>query len=217
MSTSSTPRPLVDRIRTNVQDFSTPGAAGYVADVPITRYMNDPQGFVDGSTGVKQFFAPYNYAPYETKPWTNWPDGSVEWLPLGRGAVNGFLYDALNLAIGDDNPIGNPGFGDSRWLRSSEPQRSYDQFGWLIGETTQNGQAANGIPGFTHWSHLSWIPTASNGWRVCYDISNVAPFDVDLSNADEPDPRYGFTLVDTAAAFANGVNYEDAQIPLSRA
>ena len=216
VSTSSTPRPLVDQVRTNVQDFSTPGALGYVADVPITRYMNDPQGFVDATTGVKQFVAPYNYAPYETKPWTNWPDGSVDWLPLGRGAVNGFLYDALNLAIGDDNPIGNPGFGDSRWLRSSEPQRSYDQFGWQIGETTQSGQPANGVPGFTHWAHLSWIPDASNGWRVCYDISNVAPYNVDLSNPDDPDPKYGFTLTTTAAQLlANGVDYADAQIPLA--
>ncbi|MFM7479711.1 MAG: hypothetical protein ACKO4V_01100, partial [Planctomycetota bacterium] len=48
-------------------------------------------------------------------------------------------------------------FGDSRWLRSTEPVRVIYQ-----------GQFA-----FSHWAHLSWIPTANNGWRLVTDISDV--------------------------------------------
>ena len=226
VSTSSTPRPLVDQVRTQVTNFFFGTSAGEdefnFVDVPITRYMNDPQGEVNVDTGVKFTYAPYNFAPYETKPWTNWPDGGAGWLPLGRGAPNGVLADNAGVLLGDDNPIGNPGFGDSRWLRSSEPQRSYDQLGWIIGEELQDGQPASGIPGFTHWSHLSWIPTANNGWRVCFDISNVAPFDlneVDIDNVDPDDqnPKFGFTIVDTAAEqlLNGGTNYEDVQFPLA--
>ena len=219
VSTSSTARPLVDEVRTRVLDYSSPNSGqGYIADVPVTRYMNDPQGQINGQTGVKEFFAPYNYAPYETKPWTNWPDGSVNWLPLGRGATNGFLYDSLGLAIGDDNPIGNPGFGDSRWLRSTEPQRSYDPNGALVGEFAANGTPISGNlrPGYTHWAHLSWIPDGNNSWRVCYDISNVAPYDRNETGGDEPD-KYGYTLVETAAQLlnGNGTLYEDAETPVA--
>ena len=123
--------------------------------VDIARYGVDPQGQVDAN-GVFRPFFPYNHAPYATRAWTNWPDSGLNDIqiafPFGAGAPAGGLLP------GDDNPIGNPGFGDSRWLRSSEPERRYD------------GGVATG---FTHWRHLSWPASAENGWRVCPDISDI--------------------------------------------
>ncbi|MCH2161229.1 MAG: hypothetical protein MK085_05075, partial [Phycisphaerales bacterium] len=106
--------------------------------------------------------------------------------------ASGSPRDAYGVPLGDDNPLGNPGFGDFRILRSSEPQRYY-----------QNGL----LSGYSHWPHLSFPATAENGWRLCFDIRNVAPFDLDDSDPDNPtaDPSAGFTLDFTAAeAFANG-------------
>ncbi len=151
----------------------------------LDRYMVDPQ-----VNGAGSPIAPYNHAPYETRPWTNWPDSQGTEVPFGPGAGSGRGYDANQLVLGDDNPVGNPGFGDSRWLRSTEPMRAYDTLGRL-GFDNQTAQQ-----GFTHWSHLSWPATAENGWRVCYDLSNVAPVS-----------QGGFTITSTAAeAFASGTN-----------
>ena len=170
----------------------------------IDRYMVDPQ--LNASGGP---LAPYNVAPYETRPWTNWPDSQATGVPYGEGGPSGQAYDALGLMIGDDNPIGNPGFGDSRWLRSSEPQVAWDQAG------NPGFDNLTSQPGFTHWAHLSWPATAENGWRVCFDIANVAPFSR-LSSYYDPydfdataiDPRtQGFTITETTAdAFRAGVN-----------
>jgi hypothetical protein len=108
----------------------------------------------------------YNIAPYETKAWTNWPDffGTGSPWPAGPGSPQGLLTLAANVPIGDSNPYGNPGMGDSRWLRSTEPERvGIDQTG-------------DGVPDyfdFSHWAHLSWLPSANNGWRVVADISNI--------------------------------------------
>ena len=101
-------------------------------------------GFIDG----------YNFAPFEVRPWTNWPDVYNNFLPDSAAPLFG------NIRIAETNPVGNPGFGDSRWLRSTEPVRVVYQ----------------GQPAFSHWSHLSWIPTANNGWRLVTDISDVAKF-----------------------------------------
>ena len=112
----------------------------------------------------------YNVAPYETKPWTNWPDFLSPNFPFGPGQPNGTVVGAGNTALGDWNPWGNPGFGDSRWLRSTEPVR-----------IDTNG---DGIPDtFSHWAHLSWIATANNGFRVVKDISDIIPNT--LTNMDE--------------------------------
>ena len=95
-----------------------------------------PDGIIDG----------YNFAPYEVRPWTNWPD----------------LYGTGTEA----NPLGNPGFGDCRWLRSTEPVRV--AYRARLGSMSDH----RGVS-FSHWSHLSWIPTANNGWRLVTDISDV--------------------------------------------
>ena len=52
-------------------------------------------GYLDG----------YNFAPFSVNPFTNWP--------ARYGDITG-----------EGNPIGNPGFGDTRWLASTEPVRA---------------------------------------------------------------------------------------------
>ncbi|MCP4833708.1 MAG: hypothetical protein GY895_02995, partial [Phycisphaera sp.] len=135
-------------------DSLTLNQGGNPVTQEIVRYGVDPSGF-NAAIGVDSLDYPYNFAPFQTIPWTNWPDvpaGTPNLLPYGPGNLSGTF-------IADSNPFGNPGFGDSRWLRSSEPQRFY----------------ANGRPSsFSHWTHLSWIATAENGLRVCKDISNIA-------------------------------------------
>ncbi|MDZ4753932.1 MAG: hypothetical protein SGJ11_05480 [Phycisphaerae bacterium] len=110
----------------------------------------------------------YNFAPYETRPWTNWPDflstvaPNATLLPRGPGEPNGSILGANNLPIGDWNPYGNPGFGDNRLLRSTEPVR-----------IDSNN---DGIPdSFSHWAHLSWLAASNNGFRVAKDISDILP------------------------------------------
>lgn len=113
-----------------------------------TRFGVDPLDTLSNSTlaiGTDGIVDGYNYAPYEVRPWTNWPD----------------LYNASpagDIRSFEGNPVGNPGFGDARWLRSTEPVRVVFQ----------------GSPAFSHWAHLSWIPSSNNGWRLVTDISNVA-------------------------------------------
>jgi hypothetical protein len=139
-------------------------------------------GFLDG----------YNYAPFSVAPFTNWP---ARYGPVP----------------GEGNPVGNPGFGDSRWLSATEPMRALTvgQFGGgtvpfpvqsltvagtVVAPAPPGAQVGpgnpannwsnlaliNGLPilnpegfGFSHWPHLSWIASAENGYRVCWDISDI--------------------------------------------
>ncbi|MSR42365.1 MAG: hypothetical protein EXS10_10790, partial [Phycisphaerales bacterium] len=111
---------------------------------------------------------PTNTTPFEVKPWTNWPDDfenpNSPWplrtWPRGTGAPTGQLLTLTGAPMGDSNPYGNPGTGDSRWLRSTEPQRAdFDN---------------DGVPdGFSHWTHLTWLPSANNAWRAVRDISDI--------------------------------------------
>jgi len=106
------------------------------------RYTVDPQDgvstVVNGGNDDDLPDFSYNFAPYEVRAFTNWPDD------FGRS---------------DDQP-GDPSFGDTRWLRDIEPSR-WDPNG--VGVDTA----------FSHWQHMTYLPTANNGWRVVYDISNV--------------------------------------------
>ena len=84
----------------------------------------------------------FNFAPYETRAWTNWPDdvdlsGSERssnplFIPYGTGApvTNvGRLRDDAGVVYGVGNPRGTPGFGDTRWLRETEPRRVGNYYG----------------------------------------------------------------------------------------
>ncbi|MFO0782333.1 MAG: hypothetical protein U0636_01435 [Phycisphaerales bacterium] len=126
----------------------------------------------------------FNFAAFAVKPWTNWPD----------------VYLTVSSTVqGEGNPVGNPGFGDARWLRATEPMRALTMVqgptptvsvppappnaqlpSAVPGNNWGNLMLVNGIPvlspeglGFSHWPHLSWIGTAENGYRVCYDISDI--------------------------------------------
>lgn len=134
--------------------------------------------------GTDNFIDGYNFAPYSTIPSTNWP--------ARYGDVTG-----------ESNATGNPGFGDSRWLASNEPVRAMlatqlvnfvdpappgpqvtpaftTNWGNLalqtepnLGRPTQPAILSPEGLGFSHWPHLSWIATAENGFRVCWDISSL--------------------------------------------
>jgi hypothetical protein len=130
-------------------------------------------GYLDG----------YNHAPYSVNPFTNWPD-------------------RFGPVAGEDNPVGNPGFGDARWLASTEPVRArvMQQFENQVAPAPPNERQA--LPfsqdwsnlalrpfgpgvndrsamldpaglGFSHWPHLSWIATAENGFRVAWNIASL--------------------------------------------
>jgi hypothetical protein len=113
---------------------------------PIDRLLNgttdndvDGDGLPDG----------YNFAPFHVYPWTNWPDIFAD--PEVVDPIERPLFAF------ESNPPGHPGFGDTRWLRSNEPMRSFDSFG---------------EPYFTHWSHLTNPCTSNNGWMLIPDIAN---------------------------------------------
>jgi len=120
-----------------------------VLDGPTSGFMS-PDGIPDG----------YNFAPFHVYPWTNWPD---------LFASDAVLDDSHPVRLFESNPWGNPGFGDARWLRSTEPVRFYDRpaLGWTFGQSpsTELGQ-----PYFSHWAHLSNPSTPNNGWILIPDI-----------------------------------------------
>ena len=61
----------------------------------------------------------WNFAPYETRAWTNWPDYGRDWYGFDELSVSdGLVADFIG-----DNPIGQPGTSDTRWLRELEPYR----------------------------------------------------------------------------------------------
>ncbi|MBL9119649.1 MAG: hypothetical protein JNL80_07035 [Phycisphaerae bacterium] len=126
----------------------------------------------------------YNVAPYETRPWTNWPDFLHPNFPLGAGQLDGAVLGAGNIPIGDGNPLGNPGTADGRIYRSTEPVRL---------DANNDGQP----DGFSHWEHLTWLATANNGFRLCTDISHIVNNTLDSSNES-----------DFTRPFALGMPYE---------
>ena len=163
-------------------------AQRYAVDRDFLSLTTDPNNVLPGD-GIPDFG--YNFAPYETKPWTNWPDqfGGTSTWPLGPGAPAGVatLIDGIT-PIPDGNPYGNPGTGDTRWLRSTEPVR--------VG-VDQNGDGLQDVFTFSHWQHLSWLPHANNAWRVVADITNIVPNTLDNMNE-----------ADTTRSFAVAIPYE---------
>jgi hypothetical protein len=164
------------------------------ASWPRARPFLDAQRYsIDRNAGGGVPLFGTNFAPYETKAWTNWPDqfGAPSDWPFGPGAPGGVLN------LGDGNPYGNPGTGDSRWLRSTEPVR--------IG-LDQNSDGTQDVFTFSHWQHLSWLPTANNAWRVVADISDIGLNVVGHMNEEtlpvfDPDTRF-------RGSFAVAIPYE---------
>lgn len=127
----------------------------------------------------------YNYAPYAVNPFTNWPlrygevPGESNFRQWFNPAQSGPGTDPPSPYPGNylipTNPRGNPGFGDSRWLASTEPVRA--ELSGLLGLALDPAtDAAKLSPlglGFSHWPHMSWIATPNNGYRVCWDISDL--------------------------------------------
>ncbi|MCH2148790.1 MAG: hypothetical protein MK095_05090, partial [Phycisphaerales bacterium] len=76
-------------------------------------------GRQQGRYEIDRNFA-WNFAPFETRAWTNWPDYDQGWYGYNElGDVGGLTANFL----GTHNPIGQPGTSDTRWLRELEPYR----------------------------------------------------------------------------------------------
>jgi len=124
------------------------------------RYGVDQDQFINASglpgvDGIPDF--PWNFAPHEVVPWTNYPD--LDEYPAGQGAPSG------QTTVFDENPIGGPGFGDARWLRDFEPLR------WdLLNDVDTFHET------FRQWRHLTNLSRDDNGWRICWNISDVENF-----------------------------------------
>ena len=160
-----------------VDRFDPDVLAGGVADSSVRRlsplriplrYGTDKDIDQD-LNGVLEPDQPYNFAPFHVVPFTNWPDAppggpaDLFW-PDGPGNLGGGGGGSPNLDT-EGNPLGNPGFGDTRWLRDIEPMR------WDTGT----------LDAFSHWRHLSNIARPNNGYRICRDISNATDILTDLS------------------------------------
>ena len=146
-----------------------------------TRFSVDQLDRLNNSTLITQLNGDgiidgYNFAPYEVRPWTNWPD-VYNFSPAG------------DIRSVEGNPIGNPGFGDCRWLRSTEPVRVIYDSPRPEFPTDLDPHPDITIPPvevFSHWAHLSWIPTANNGWCLITDISDLCKYTLSsgLTSAD---------------------------------
>ncbi len=143
-----------------------------ILEAPI-RYGVDPADSVDEMgafvrDGLPDF--PYNYAPFVVVPVTNWPDAASyivpdPLLPGGPGNPGGGTPN-FNLDR-ETNEVGDPGFGDSRWLADTEPLRFHLTGSDLIPYTFDDEYQ------FTHWRHMSNLSRPGNGWRICRDIEDI--------------------------------------------
>jgi hypothetical protein len=140
------------------------------------RYGVD-QDAVDNTTGVPvpdglpDF--PYNFAPYQVVPFTNWPDPdptdpiTFNWPRNPGGSVGKDLLTLLG--VGEGNPVGNPGFGDARWLADTEPLR-------VVVAAGDDGVFGtdDDVEAFSHWRHMTYLAHPNSGWRLVGDLSDVA-------------------------------------------
>jgi DNA uptake protein ComE-like DNA-binding protein len=139
----------------NVVDPKLPN--NYLAASPS---LTNGDGFPDG----------FNFAPYSVIPWTNWPDFKYP-RSVSDIKSTALTPDFVVAMDPNGNPLGNPGFGDTRWLRSTEPMRK------SVNNIVTPGEAGiKGVPNgdrFSHWPHLSWLPTPANGYRLVKDIADI--------------------------------------------
>lgn len=192
-----------------VLDSDFGAGAEHFPELTGIRYGVDPFDFMDNRTlggppgpgaanalpdGVSDG---YNFAPFSVIPYTNWP-ARYGYIPGESG-----LYGSS---------VGNPGFGDSRWLASTEPLRARvmrQALSPIMPAPPNERMPLNITPewsnlalnaqrspildpeglGFSHWPHLSWIATAENGFRVAWNIAALdevpAGQDEFLTNAGE--------------------------------
>ncbi|MCH2135767.1 MAG: hypothetical protein MK101_04190 [Phycisphaerales bacterium] len=158
---------------------------------PLRDYVEEGGTFDPASPGV----------------WT-WPtelafDGSA--ISLFPGYLGGDTGNGVDLSAGVDptkavldpaqNPLGDPGVADTRFLRDLEPQRvgartrdyesSFDpNYEPLRDLAYTGGRMANM---YSHWRHMSYIPAAWNGWRLCRDIADVTGVRTKLGPDGHPD------------------------------
>ena len=154
-------------------DINNVGGGTVPSNFPRAPLLSSQRryGIDTGTEPINETALSYNFAPYTVRPWTNWPDSLGNpnpGIPPGPGnPVDIATYVAAPPPFGevlsDGNPLGNPGFGDTRWLRSTEPQRIFDD--------------GIGAERFSHWPHLSNIARPGNGWRIAPDISNIISWD----------------------------------------
>jgi len=181
------PYPFAIRYEVDMFDGATGGPAAQDPGfdnrflAPYASLADKNIGKVDG----------YNYASYAVNPFTNWPlrygivpgeSSFRQWYTRTDALPNPPAPYPVNYFI-PTNPRGNPGFGDSRWLASTEPVRAQlnGLDGLLLDSATNAAKLTPLGLGFSHWPHMSWIATPNNGYRVCWDIS-----DLDANTLDGP-------------------------------
>ena len=121
---------------------------------------------------------PYAFAPYTVVAFTNWPDPiaidpSTHNWPRNPGGVVGQNILALSGVGGEGNPIGNPGFGDARWLADIEPLR------WVSPGLDGILGTPDDFEAFSHWRHMTNIAHANNGFRIVVGIHDVGDLNGD--------------------------------------
>ena len=137
---------------------------------------------------------PWNQPAFNTVPFTNPPDDVFGLTGEGNPFdVNGGTLLHFTSPSRIANPVGNPGFGDSRWLADFEPQR------FRSGATNINDLSLEGghplgwrqelHDAYSHWVHLSNISRPDNDFRIVRGID-------DLFNRDGDPDEWGSLLLD---------------------
>ena len=75
-------------------DSLTLNQGGNPVTQEIVRYGVDPSGF-RADVGADSLLYPYNFAPFQTIPWTNWPDvpgADGNLFPYGPGNLGGVVH-----------------------------------------------------------------------------------------------------------------------------
>ena len=213
-----------------VLDADFGAGAQHFPEMTGIRYGVDPLDFMDNRTlggppavgGAAQadgMVDGYNFAPYSVIPYTNWP-ARYGYIPGESGPYG--------------SSVGNPGFGDSRWLASTEPLRARvvrEVVSPIMPAPPNTRQPLNitsqwsnlalspqrapvldpeGL-GFSHWPHLSWIATPENGFRVAWNIAALDPLPAGqgeyLTNGGESGVLAG-SPGSVAGELALGIPYE---------
>ena len=125
------------------------------------------------------------------------PSGSTSLFPgyVDESGPGGGVNPALAVLDPAQNPLGDPGVSDTRFLRDLEPQRvgsrtrdyesSFDSGYDALRDLSYAGGRMTDL--YSHWRHMSYIPAAWNGWRLCRDIADVTGVRTKLGPDGYPD------------------------------